>query len=223
MPPVAKKSGKRVDLPGMSDLMPIGVARFPNLVRPGEVGTYHAGKYTVTVMLEKGDPDNDKFAQMVNDYHKSVGGLGEVVKDGDKYKPEYNAGFHVVTLKHGAFKPPKIVDAKRNPVDAAEIDFGDTIRFSPVVFDYSDGRLAGCTLYFNWLQLLIKNEPSIPEYDGGYTVTDAPAKAQPSLYEDLEDDDVADEPPAPPAMTTDEVLSAVRTRSRAGRGAAASA
>lgn len=134
----------------------IGEVRFPYLASPCP-GPYDAGKYVVTLLLPKGEHGNDAFAAAVNAAHADVGGRGDVIKDGDSYKPDFHAGTWVMKLKQGPSNPPKVVNADAEPLDPASIKMGDVCRVRPRVLSYSAGGSTGVTLYFQWIQLVEKS------------------------------------------------------------------
>jgi len=163
----------------IAQLHPMGVCRFPKLVQPAGPNEYNPGKYTVTVLLPKGDKHNDAYAELVNTAHRGVGGTGEVVKDGDVYKSDYNKGHWVVLLKANGNRRPRVVDSEANPIDPQEVEQNDLVRFGSSLFDYSamqGGRLKGCSIYLNWLQLARKGQAPIPKFDGGFVAVQPPRR-----------------------------------------------
>jgi hypothetical protein len=163
----------------IAQLHPMGVVRFPKLTQPAGPNEYNPGKYTVTVLLPKGDEHNDAYAEIVNAAHQGVGGTGEVVKDGDTYKPDFNSGHWVVLLKANGNRRPRVVDSEANPIDPQEVEQNDLVRFGSSLFDYSamqGGRLKGCSIYLNWLQLARKGQAPIPKFEGGFVATKPPLR-----------------------------------------------
>ncbi|QPC30484.1 DUF2815 family protein [Caldimonas thermodepolymerans] len=122
---------------------------------------FDKSKYKVTIILEKGVPENDAFAKRLNDLHKAAKGNAEhrPAKDGDALaeddeKKERFRGHWVVTFKTKN-KPELRGPGGKNDVLAVAPRSGDYGRVAYAVAESGQGSAyRGVILYLNAVQLL---------------------------------------------------------------------
>ena len=165
-------------------ISPSGVAAFAWLNKPDT--KFDKNKYTITLVLEKGNKENDEFVKAIQAAHAAAGsGKDEgPAKDGDKRKEDaFNGKWTVV---FNSKNRPNQVDAlkaklpqNKDGTYVSSARSGDLVKiaFNPATYDGFGG---GITLYLNAVQIIDKRATGAGADDfdaveGGYA---APAAAE---------------------------------------------
>ena len=140
---------------------------------------FDKNKFTVTLVLPKGIPENDEFVASIKSAHAEAGsGKDEgPAKDGDKRKEdEFDGKYTVVFNTKNPFKQVDALKAElpKKP-DGTYVNgarSGDLVKiaFNPATYEGFGG---GITLYLNAVQILDKRSPGAGADDfdaveGGY-------------------------------------------------------
>ena len=166
---------------------PQGVAAYSWLLKPDTA--FQQNKYKVTLLLDKSDKENQKFAKKINAVHKEFQVNGSdtpsPIRDGDKGDKEDFKGNYVFTAKT-KFQP-KMVDTNRAELSEQTAPMsGDLIRVAMRLAPYESGNNSGVSLQLRAVQLIEKrNSGDLALFDDitGFVAADV----------DLEADDVEDE------------------------------
>lgn len=215
----------------LNQFRPTGTLKFPRLVNAFDGNRFSDGKLTAQINLPKTDPEAVAFVEAVNGFHKEIGGMLPVVKDGDVanqkgIKPA--PGHWLVNLKATPTNRVTFMDAGRTKISPEEFEDGDTVRFKCNAYDYSQslGR-PGISLWMNGFQLVAKAESDFDEVEGGWTATPAPKAAAaaradtaggPSEEEIEADRYTGGFDESKQSMSTDDIIASVRARKLAGQG-----
>jgi len=186
---------------GQSRATPIGRASFPYLNKLNQYG-----KYAITILLPKSDPQVVEFVKWLSSTVKSemlqicgdagfAAGMKEfkAFHDGDKqtdfktWRNEY-AGHWVLSLSRKAdFGKPCVVGRARQPIDAGEVYAGCNILAYVDVFGYKFGAKKSVSVGFQHVMKTGENTrfaSSGVEVDQAFKDLDIPEEADPLSGQD---------------------------------------
>lgn len=137
---------------------PVGIAAYAWISKVDQGHKYSDGKFKVTLVLDKDDPELATLRSTILAFGKEEFGNDDFklpFKDGDKSdKPEFQGKTLVVAKSKF---PPGCIDAKRQelPEDVWPYS-GDLIKFSASLYPYETGGTTGVSLQLRGVQLLDK-------------------------------------------------------------------
>lgn len=166
---------------------PAGTAAYSWLLKPDTA--FQQNKYKVTLLLDKTDKENQKFAKKINSAHKKFQINGSTtpspIRDGDDGDKEDFKGNYFFTAK--TKYQPKMVDTNRVELTEKNAPMsGDLIRVAMRLAPYESGNNSGVSLQLTAVQLIDKrNSGDLSIFDdiSGFVADDLEVDS----YEDEED------------------------------------